>query len=54
MRKALYLFYVPLLLIEWAIDLACAICTAIHKAFETLTLSTEKYINEPAIKETAK
>ena len=47
MRKLLYIFYIPLLLIEWLVDLVAQIWAVIHKAIETLTLAIEKSINEP-------
>lgn len=47
MRKTLYIVYVPLLILEWFIDLIGAIWKVFHNSIETLTLATEKYINEP-------
>ena len=47
MRKLLYIFYIPLLLIEWTADLAAKIVTVFHKSTEDITLALETYINEP-------
>ena len=44
MRKLLYIFYIPLLLIEWIVDLIHQIWGVIHKSIETLTLSLHEYI----------
>lgn len=51
MKKLLYIFYLPLLLIEWIIDLFHKIFTAVHESIKDITLALEKYINEPTRKE---
>lgn len=47
MRKTLYIFYIPLLLIEWFVDLIGRMWSAFHESIKEITLSLEKYINEP-------
>lgn len=47
MRKILYIFLVPLYLCEWVIDLLHKFCVSFHESVKELTLSIEKYINEP-------
>lgn len=46
-RKLLYVFYIPLLLTEWAVDLIAKIWNAIHNSVKELTLVVESTINEP-------
>lgn len=47
MKKILYIFYIPLLLIEWAVDLITNIWKAFHDAVKEITLVIETKINEP-------
>lgn len=47
LSKLLYIFYIPLLIIEWVADLLKNIWTVIHKSIEELTLAIESKINEP-------
>lgn len=46
-RKVLYIVSVPLLLVEWGLDLCKQIIDAARKSTEILYLSIENYINEP-------
>jgi hypothetical protein len=50
LKKLLYIFYIPLLIIEWAVDLLKNIWSAIHKSIQELTLVIESKIDEPIIK----
>jgi hypothetical protein len=47
MKKVLYIVYVPLLLIEWVVDLIGKMWDVFHKSIITITLAIETYINEP-------
>lgn len=47
MKKILYIFYIPLLLVEWLVDLTAQLWAVFHKSVEILTLALEKYMNEP-------
>ena len=47
MRKLLYTIYVPLLVIEWLVDLIGNIWKALHDAIKDITLSVETIIHEP-------
>lgn len=47
--KLLYIFYIPLLLIEWAADLIENIWKAFHESIKELTLVLEKKINEQPV-----
>lgn len=47
MKKLFYIFYLPLLLVEWAVDLFHKIWTAFHESVKDITLALENYINEP-------
>jgi hypothetical protein len=47
MRKTLYIIYIPLLLIEWTVDLIGKIWNVLHNSVKTLALATENIINEP-------
>jgi hypothetical protein len=47
MRKTLYIIYVPLLLVEWAVDLGHKVVEIFHKSIEDITLALQKYIHEP-------
>lgn len=42
-----YILYLPLLLLEWLIDMLVQIVRVVHKSIETLTLALQKYIHEP-------
>jgi len=46
-KKILYIIYIPLLLLEWFVDLIHKMVAAIHESVKDITLSIEKYINEP-------
>jgi len=46
MKKLLYILLIPLLLIEWTIDIGAQIVKIIHNSIEVLTLSLQTYINE--------
>lgn len=46
LSKLLYIFYIPLLIIEWAVDLIKNIFLVFHKSIEELTLVMEKKIDE--------
>lgn len=46
MKKTLYLIYIPLILIEWTIDMIGKMWKILHESIETLTLMTENIINE--------
>lgn len=52
MKKLLYIIYVPLLLLEWVIDLIGKIWLILHNSVKDLTLATENIINEPDSAET--
>lgn len=43
----LFIFYIPLLLIEWFVDMIVELVKVFHSAVETLTLSLKNYIHEP-------
>lgn len=45
--KLLYVFYIPLLIIEWAVDLVAKIWKAFHDSLKEMTLVIESKINEP-------
>lgn len=45
--KLLYIFYIPLLLIEWLVDLIAKIWNAFHESIKEMTLVIETKINEP-------
>lgn len=47
MKKVLYILYIPMLLIEWLVDMIGQLWGVFHKSIETLTLAIEKYIHEP-------
>lgn len=47
LSKLLYIFYIPLLLIEWLVDLIHNIWKAFHDSIKELTLVIEKKIDEP-------
>ncbi len=49
MYKLLYILYIPLLLIEWLVDLFSKIWTSVHDSVKDITLALEKLINEPVI-----
>lgn len=51
MKKLLYVFYVPLLIAEWFVDLICKIVNIAHDSLKTLTLALESYIHESTPKE---
>lgn len=44
--KLLYIFYIPLLIIEWVADLVKKLWMVIHAAIEEMTLAIESKINE--------
>jgi hypothetical protein len=45
MRKALYLFLVPLLILEWAVVLAANIAEITANSVKDITLALQSYIN---------
>lgn len=47
MRKTLYIFYVPLLITEWLVDMITKIWQVIHTSVKEITLFIEKLIHEP-------
>ena len=47
MKKILYIVYVPLLLIEWLVDLIGNIWKTFHESIKSITLATENLLNEP-------
>ncbi len=48
MRKFLYIFYIPLILIEWAVTVIFNLVEVIANAIRDLTLSLKQYINAEA------
>lgn len=46
-KKALYIFYIPLLLLEWFADMLVNLAKVVHNSIETLTLVLQNKINEP-------
>lgn len=44
-RKLLYIFYIPLLLIDWIVTLLSNIMEIVCNSIKTLALSLETYIN---------
>lgn len=51
MKKALYIIYIPLLLLEWIADMLVSIVKVVHNSIETLTLSVQTLIHEPSAEE---
>lgn len=49
MRKLLYIIYIPLLIIEWCVDMLGNMWKAFHESIISITLKTETIINEPDI-----
>lgn len=48
MRKTLYIIFIPLVIIEWIVDMIYKLFGVMRQSLETLALSLEKYIlNEP-------
>lgn len=47
MKKTLYLLYIPMLIIEWFLDMLVKIWQVLHNSVKELTLALENYINEP-------
>ncbi|MBL7738504.1 MAG: hypothetical protein JNK14_04745 [Chitinophagaceae bacterium] len=47
MKKLLYILYIPLLIIEWFLDMWVKIWQVLHNSVKELTLALENYINEP-------
>jgi hypothetical protein len=50
MRKTLYIFYIPILIIEWVIDAVSRLITAFHDCLKELAISIKTYINEPPVR----
>lgn len=50
MRKALYIFFIPLLFIEWTVDTISRLIAALHQCIKELTISIKNIINEPAVR----
>lgn len=51
MKKALYIFYIPLLLVEWFIDMVGQMWAVLHESIKTITLVIQNEINEPTQQE---
>lgn len=49
MRKALYIIFVPFLVLEWFVDMIVSLISVIHTSIKDLTLAIQKYIHEPDI-----
>ena len=47
MRKSLYVVYIPLLILEWTVDMLAKMVNIFHDSIKTLTLAVENIINEP-------
>ncbi len=46
MRKALYTFIVPLLILEWTLDTFTKIWVVFHNSVKELTLALQHYVDE--------
>lgn len=44
-RRLLYIFYIPLLLIEWSATLACNTAEVVANAFRDLAISLKQFIH---------
>lgn len=49
MRKILYIFYIPFLILEWFIDMIVSLISVIHTSIKELTLAIENFIHEHPI-----
>lgn len=50
MRKTLYIFYIPLLILEWCVDTIARTIAAAGQCIKELAISIKNVINEPPVR----